>query len=457
MADASTYALIQRVTVASPTATITFSNIPQNFTDLKMVMSLRNNGTGGGIENTITLSLNGSTSNFTNQILYGDGTSAGSYSNSSYGGWTAESPATANTFANNEIYFPNYTSANYKSYSFDGVVENNAAAGKLSLMAGLWSNTAAITSISITPRSTFNWVQFCTVSLYGVGAVGTTPGTPKALGGDIVTSDGTYWYHAFLNSGQFTPSASLTCDYLVVAGGGSGGYTGGGGGAGGFRAVASQSLSAQSYPVLIGAGGGVGGYNPRIDGSNGTDSIFNTFTSTGGGRAATGNYVASTGGSGGGGSASGWGGGYRTGAAGNTPSTSPVQGFAGGTGATGGDFAGGGGGGASAVGGNSSGGTGGTGGAGANSYNSITITSWLSATGTGVSGYLGGGGGAGGTTAGAAGSGGGGVGAAGDDNGVSGTTNSGGGGGGSRVTTGNPNTGGSGGGGSGLIIIRYTI
>ena len=149
-------------------ATISFSSIPATYTDLKLVMSLRNDGTAGGIENVVNLSLNGSTANLTHIVLYGDGTTAGSYSGSGYGGWTAESPATASTFANNKIYFPNYASANYKSYSFDGVVENNAAAGKVSLMGGLWSNTAAITSISIASRSTFLWVQYSTASLYGI-------------------------------------------------------------------------------------------------------------------------------------------------------------------------------------------------------------------------------------------------------------------------------------------------
>jgi hypothetical protein len=56
--------------------------------------------------------------------------------------------ATANTFGNTEFYIPNYTSSNYKSFSVDGVTENNATAA-FALYAGLWSNTAAITSFRL--------------------------------------------------------------------------------------------------------------------------------------------------------------------------------------------------------------------------------------------------------------------------------------------------------------------
>ena len=75
--------------------------------------------------------------------------------------------ATANTFANVSIYIPNYTSANYKSVSIDAVTENNATTAYAFLSAGLWSNTAAITSATIT-NSSGNYVQYSTAYLYGI-------------------------------------------------------------------------------------------------------------------------------------------------------------------------------------------------------------------------------------------------------------------------------------------------
>ena len=43
---------------------------------------------------------------------------------------------TASTFSNVEIYIPNYTSSTYKSWSADGVVENNATISAQALIPG---------------------------------------------------------------------------------------------------------------------------------------------------------------------------------------------------------------------------------------------------------------------------------------------------------------------------------
>jgi hypothetical protein len=66
---------------------------------------------------------------------------------------------TANTFANVEVYIPNYTSTNQKSVSADAVSEQNATTAYMALTAQLWSNlTTAITSISVAGS---NW--FCRI------------------------------------------------------------------------------------------------------------------------------------------------------------------------------------------------------------------------------------------------------------------------------------------------------
>jgi hypothetical protein len=74
---------------------------------------------------------------------------------------------TANTFSNGEIYIPNYAGSNYKSWSSDAVTENNATSADMSLVAGLTSITAAITSITIAGAAG-NLVQYSTAYLYGV-------------------------------------------------------------------------------------------------------------------------------------------------------------------------------------------------------------------------------------------------------------------------------------------------
>ena len=436
---AENYVLLERVELNASAASVTFSNIPQTgYTDLKVVASLR--GTSPFATMQLYMTFNGSTTGYSARQIYGDGSSATSDTLSNSGAAISiinmnTTQSTANTFSSTEIYIPNYRSSNNKSVSADSVTENNATGGALAGMtAGLWSNSAAITSITFTNQSADTFLANSTFSLYGLAALGTTPAiAPKADGGNVIATDGTYWIHTFTSSGTFTPQTGLTCDYLVVAGGGGGG-TRGGGGAGGFRTATAQSLTTTAYTVTVGAGAAIN--------ANGADSVFDTITSTGGGKGAT-STNAGNGGSGGGGyddSAT-----VFTAGTGNTPSTSPSQGNNGGAGGGATRYTGGGGGGAGATGGAGGSGaspqSGGAGGAGtASSISGSSVT------------YAGGGGG-GGDTGGAGGAGGGGTGAtSATDTATAGGTNLGGGGGAGRSGAGVPKAG-----GSGVVIIRYPI
>ena len=456
---AGNYVLLERIELNATAASVTFSSIPQTgYTDLKLVMSMRDNRGAYDAVAGIT-KINGTTmSGGSLKNLGGNGSAAFSESYSNiWAGIGSTSTDTTNTFGNAEVYIPNYSvSGVAKTFSQDGVSENNGTTAFASMSASLWTGTAAISSFEISPLYGSLFLTGSSFSLYGLAAVGTTPAiAPKADGGNVIATDGTYWYHAFLSNGTFTPQINLSCDYLVVAGGGGGGpQVGGGGGAGGLRLTTSQSLSATNYAVTIGAGGAsAGAYS--IPGYSGTNSSFNSYSVTGGGG---GGYHAANAGPGlSGGSGGGGGAGTSTGGSGgsgNAGSYSPVEGYAGGNGTGGGTFGAGGGGGASAVGAAGSGSTGGAGGAGANSYNGTTFTSWLSTTSLGASGYLAGGGGGCSNSGGVGGSGG--IGGGGNGSGpssaggTSGTANTGGGGGGYRDGYG-------GNGGSGIIIIRYPV
>ena len=449
---AGNHVLLETISLTQTAASVTFDNIPQTgYTDLKIVMSTRAADSANNWYATkIQFNTDTTASNYPYRALYGFGSTVGSASSNQYAGYIPSGARTANTFGNNEIYIPNYTSSTAKSFSVDTVTEGNGTSYEiLGLWAGSWSGTAAISQMVLSP-DTGSWAANSTFSLYGVAATGTTPATaPLATGGNIVANDGTYWYHAFLTSGTFTPQTALTCDTLVIAGGGGGGTKyGGGGGAGGYLKHTSQSLAATSYTVTVGAGGN-GAASSASPGSNGSNSQFAALTASvgGGGGGSDDDYPTngSSGGSGGGGGTVGTGG-----------SATSSQGYAGGNGQNNGTFyASAGGGGAGAVGVNGVAATkvGGNGGVGL----SDAITGG-SATGIGqlVSGsyYLAGGGGGGvyvsGGTPGQGGSGGG-ASANLSSSGNSGTANTGGGGGG----TGNVGTGGNG--GSGIVIIRYAM
>lgn len=431
------YVLLERVVVgANGTTTVTFNNIPQSgYTDLKIVTSLRKNTTSA---NVYVIGFNGGS--IAGSTLFNQGTGTGTQSStnaSAWGGVVNGSDYVANSFAINEIYIPNYLSNRNKGYSIDYCTENNTSLSYVSMAVGLWPSTAAISSLSFKNATTTDlFVGGSTFSLYGLAAVGTTPTVaPYALGGDVIETDGTYWYHAFLSSGTFTPNKALSCDVLVVAGGG--GADNGGGGAGGVLAFSSQALSANTaLTATVGAGGASAGGR-----TNGGNSSFGSITPVSVGGGYGGSTAGNTGGSGGGSWSSS---GSTAGAAGTSG-----QGNSGGASGSGG---GGGGGGAGGNGASATGSAqGGAGGAGVN-----TVTNWgslsttLSTLGLGVSGYIaGGGGGYGVSTNSSGGSGGGGTGSAG--------------GAALAASAAIPNTGSGGGngssgtGGSGLIIVRYAI
>lgn len=447
----NTYTLLETITVgAAGAASVIFNSIPQTgYTDLMIKTSVRN--ASGSAFDGLRIAFNGSSSNYTLRWLGDAAGSPVSYTQAAFGNnhlfYITGDGATANTFANGEIYIPNYASANYKSLSADGANENNAASIYQGVSAGLWSITTAISSLTFTSGANFK--QHSTFSLYGVSALGTTPTkAPKATGGSIIQTDGTYWYHAFLSSGTFTPATALTCDVLVVGGGGGGGaQIGGGGGAGGVFYATSQSVGTSAQTVTIGAGG-TGGVHTASRGANGGNSSFASLTAgVGGGGGGTLNVLltGANGGSGGGGSSTTL---YEAGGSSTQTGTGGTgYGFAGGSGV---HPNGGGGGGSGAVG-STAAGNGGTGGAGLNTW-----SSWLSTTGLGVSGYIAGGGGGASNSAVASAGGSGGGGAGGGSSTiapVAGTANTGSGGGGSRDL---PASGESGGrGGAGLVIIRY--
>lgn len=434
------YVLLATQTVGNGGAsTVTFANIPQSgYTDLKIIISGRNGQSA--YSDGFSLYVNGGTSYSTIE-LYNQNASANSYgprTGSSYlfCGHLPGNSSTANTFGSHEITIPNYTSTGVKSVSIEGTAENNGSQVYQVLYAGLITNGASISSITL-DSLTYTFQAGSTFYLYGTAAVGTTPViAPFASGGDVIANDGTYWYHAFKTTGAFVPAKAISADILVVAGGGgspaagTGAGPSGGGGAGGILAFSGQALSATSYTCQVGAGG---------SSTTGTDSQFGALTLVkGGGIGGTTDNIGGTGGSGGGS------GGRYTSAGGAATSG---QGNTGGVGYQQSGLASGAGGGAGAVGGAAGNNTGGTGGAGTNTY-----SSWTTATATGVSNYLAGGGGGMSWYSGSGGAGG----AGGGGTGASTSTGS--------ATAGTANTGSGGGGssygsngGSGIIIIRYAM
>lgn len=171
---ANTYIQIgSTVTVGSGgAASIDFTSIPATFTDLVIKLSGRSTETTANESSELRLQFNADTgSNYSRRMLYGDGGAVGSSSATTTGmrvGFVDTNGNTASTFSSSEVYIPNYAGSTQKSVSADSVVEGNVAQFMYAtLIAGLWSNTAAITDIKLFVPS-YNFVQYSTATLYGI-------------------------------------------------------------------------------------------------------------------------------------------------------------------------------------------------------------------------------------------------------------------------------------------------
>jgi hypothetical protein len=163
--------IIQHQELASAQASITFSSIPQTFTDLYLVTSVRGVSTEAAARTSTKVSINGSDANASSRLLYGfDSNQVGSETVTSfpYSGTQPNANATTNTFGSTSLYFPNYKVAANKPFSVDFAAENNTSTyWILGFSSGLWSQTAAITSLTIAAPSG-NLAQYSSATLYGI-------------------------------------------------------------------------------------------------------------------------------------------------------------------------------------------------------------------------------------------------------------------------------------------------
>jgi hypothetical protein len=165
MAAGSTYTPIATTTLGSAAASYTFSSIPSTYTDLIIIANF-NTATGNQSTN---ITVNGDTgTNYSWTYLLGNGTAAsssrGSTDNRIFNGSSAT--ATSGNTTNSIIQFQNYSNTTtYKTT----LSRSNAADYFTQATVGLWRNTAAITSITLTSPS-YNYIAGSTFTLYGIAA-----------------------------------------------------------------------------------------------------------------------------------------------------------------------------------------------------------------------------------------------------------------------------------------------
>jgi len=158
-----TYEPIQSVTATGSSTVISFTSIPQTYTDLVVIF------TGFATTGNFYVRVNSDSSAIYSQTdIRGDGSVAGSsretaQSNVYIGDYIANP---ISTISNAVMNFNNYSNTTtFKSFLFRG----NNAAKFTGLTAGLWRSTAAITGISL-HSSSANFDSTSVATLYGIKA-----------------------------------------------------------------------------------------------------------------------------------------------------------------------------------------------------------------------------------------------------------------------------------------------
>jgi hypothetical protein len=171
-ASTNSYESIATFTLATATATITFSAIPQTYTHLQIRATFRESI--ASVNGDTRWNFNGDTAaNYhANHDLYGNGTAAGASQDPTttliWGMFGAGNNLTASVFGVGIMDILDYTSTSKTKVTRTLSGYDNNGSGTISLRSGLWLATpAAITSITIAPDSG-NFLTYSSFALYGI-------------------------------------------------------------------------------------------------------------------------------------------------------------------------------------------------------------------------------------------------------------------------------------------------
>jgi len=172
---ANTYVALAKSVLTSSTATVTFSSIPQTYTDLILLFSTRDDRPANN-QNSFSLVINGDTgTNYSNTNVYGYQSNVVYSDRRTSAAFLRVSTSntlnnTADTFTNGELIFSNYTSTSSRAISLSCVMENNTTTGIYMpfLSAQLYRGTSALSSFVMTPESSASFVSGSSFYLYGI-------------------------------------------------------------------------------------------------------------------------------------------------------------------------------------------------------------------------------------------------------------------------------------------------
>lgn len=164
MPAGATYEPIATTTLGSSASTITFSSIPNTYTDLRLVLLAQTASVVGA-----TLTVNGSTSGYSRTSVNGNGSTASASSTTSatgipLGSGNGLAITSENAWTFIELDFMSYAGSTFKTILHKWSNDKNGS-GQSILQIGQWQSTSAITSINF---AITGMVAGTTATLYGI-------------------------------------------------------------------------------------------------------------------------------------------------------------------------------------------------------------------------------------------------------------------------------------------------
>jgi hypothetical protein len=165
-----TYEPIQTQTLGTAVGTVTFSSIPQTYTDLYLVTSFANTSASQGA----FIRFNSDTgSNYSRIYLLGDGVGAYSGRATNQSSILIESSMyvgqTLNTSMQSRVNIMNYSNSTTNKSTISRAGSQGAVFPGTDIIVGLWRNTAAITNIDVVCTSN-TFIVGSIFTLYGIKA-----------------------------------------------------------------------------------------------------------------------------------------------------------------------------------------------------------------------------------------------------------------------------------------------
>jgi hypothetical protein len=170
---AITYEPIATQTLTSAQSTVTFSSIPAIFTDLVLVTSVFSSSASGWGMN---FNSDVTSANYGYIVSDGQGSSVQTVRQTApgrlqIGGWSIATGSTTKPSIGITNIFNYSNTTTFKQALTRSQVYNSTTGGGIDMFSGVWKNTSAITSITISLDSvSYNFSAGSTFALYGIKA-----------------------------------------------------------------------------------------------------------------------------------------------------------------------------------------------------------------------------------------------------------------------------------------------